>query len=417
MTQDAGQYLRNPRLGTCPNRNGLRHPAVANASITWDRCRHPPETKRTGERSQYPARMAEDCRYLTGKLSTVYTQHHNKMIIQSSANKWNLGDCTRGVCALFATFLLFFFLNPASEAEPRPPALRVLILDGASVEIYHSWELTTTILKAELESTGRFDVTVLTAPPFGQNFGGFDPHFERYQAVVWNYDAPDWPLPLQTELQNYLGDGGGMVIVHAADNSFPHWGEFNKMIGIGGWRDRDEHAGPMWHYDQGKLTADNSPGAAGKHGRRLPFLVKTRAPQDPIMRGIPTEWMHTPDELYGTLRGPGENMTVLATAHSDPANQGTGFDEPILMTIRYGKGRVFHTVLGHNGLAMSCVGFATTFERGTEWAASGRVTLPIPRTFPTANTASYRVDLAMKDPAFAVGIQTVANQPPAATKP
>lgn len=87
-----------------------------------------------------------------------------------------------------------FFLNPASEAEPRPPALRVLILDGASVEIYHSWELTTTILKAELESTGRFDVTVLTAPPFGQNFGGFDPHFERYQAVVWNYDAPDWPL-------------------------------------------------------------------------------------------------------------------------------------------------------------------------------------------------------------------------------
>jgi type 1 glutamine amidotransferase len=110
-------------------------------------------------------------------------------------------------------------------------------------------------------------------------------------------------------------------------------------------------------------------------------------------------------------------MTVLATAHSDPANQGTGFDEPILMALTYGKGRIFHTVLGHDGLAMSCVGFATTFERGTEWAATGRVSIPVPRTFPTADTASYRVDLALKDPAFAAGIQTVAKTTPSATKP
>ena len=361
--------------------------------------------------------MAEHRHYLTGTCSAVYTRQHQKMFIQSSANRWNLGSCIGRVSALFGAFLLCVLLSSACDAESRPTPLHVVILDGASVEIYHSWELTTSILKAELESTGRFDVTVLTAPPFGTDFGSFDPHFERYQAVVWNYDAPDWPVPLQIELQNYLRNGGGMVVVHAADNAFPNWGEFNKMIGIGGWRERDEHAGPMWHYDHDKLTADNSPGKAGKHGRRLPFLVTTRALEDPIMRGIPTAWMHAPDELYGTLRGPGGNMTVLATAHSDPANQGTGFEEPILMTIRYGKGRVFHTVLGHNGLAMSCVGFATTFERGTEWAASGRITLPVPRTFPTADTASYRVDLAMKDPAFAAGVLTVANQPPAATKP
>jgi type 1 glutamine amidotransferase len=84
--------------------------------------------------------------------------------------------------------------------------------------------------------------------------------------------------------------------------------------------------------------------------------------------------MHVADELYDSLRGPGENMTVLATAHSDPKNKGTGHDEPVLMALRYGKGRVFHTTLGHDVAALSCVGFITTFQRGTEWAATGKVT-------------------------------------------
>jgi hypothetical protein len=75
--------------------------------------------------------------------------------------------------------------------------------------------------------------------------------------------------------------------------------------------------------------------------------------------------MHVGDELYAGLRGPGENMTVLSTVYSDPANHGTGHDEPILMVIAYGKGRVFHTVMGHDLPALSCAGFITTYQRGT----------------------------------------------------
>jgi type 1 glutamine amidotransferase len=83
------------------------------------------------------------------------------------------------------------------------------------------------------------------------------------------------------------------------------------------------------------------------------------------------------------LRGPAQNVTVLASAYSDPAKGGSGEDEPLLMAISYGKGRVFHTALGHGLEAIKCVGFATTLQRGTEWAATGKVTQPVPVNFPT----------------------------------
>jgi hypothetical protein len=205
------------------------------------------------------------------------------------------------------------------------------------------------------------------------------------------------------------------VVVHAADNAFPHWAAYNEMTGIGGWRGRDETAGPLWYVKDGKVVSDTSPGSAGKHGARLPFQIDERVPEHPILRGLPRVWMHAPDELYGTLRGPGKNMTILATAHSDPMNSGTGFDEPMLMVLRYGKGRIFHTTLGHDALALSCVGFVTTFQRGTEWAATGRVTQRVPAGFPTANTVSYRVDLAEMDPEPRKG--STATGPATAARP
>jgi catechol 2,3-dioxygenase-like lactoylglutathione lyase family enzyme len=143
---------------------------------------------------------------------------------------------------------------------------------------------------------------------------------------------------------------------------------------------------------------------------RRPFQVTAREPEHPILKGLPPVWMHAPDELYGTLRGPGKNMTVLATAHSDPKNAGTGHDEPILMALNYGKGRVFHTVLGHDATGLSCVGFITTFQRGTEWAATGKVTQKAPAAFPTAETVSYRADIAAMDPAIARGSATTATE-------
>ncbi|HEV2275746.1 MAG TPA: ThuA domain-containing protein [Acidobacteriaceae bacterium] len=299
---------------------------------------------------------------------------------------------------LFLVFLGTIWFAPLAPAATKP--IQVMLMDGQSAAAYHNWRATTPILKKELEDTGLFQVTVVSFPAWPGDFSNFHPEFSKYKVIVSNLDSPDWPPALQKQFEDYMKRGGGLVIVHAADNAFPNWTAYNLMTGLGGWRGRDEKAGPRWYYKGGKLVSDNTPGRAGMHGQRLPFQVTTRDPNHPVMKGLPPVWMHAPDELYGMLRGPGKNMTVLGTAHSLVTNKGTGNDEPMLMALRYGKGRIFHTTMGHDTVALSCVGFITTYQRGAEWAATGKVTQKVPPDFPTPDKVSLRADIeAMAPPA------------------
>jgi type 1 glutamine amidotransferase len=284
-------------------------------------------------------------------------------------------------------FLLCALISQAFAAPP----MHVLIIDGQN---NHNWKASTPVLRKILEDTGLFQVDVLTTPPKDSDFSGFHPEFVKYQVVISNYNdfagGTAWPPEVQSSFEQYMKGGGGFVSYHAADNAFPNWAAYNLMIGIGGWMDRNEKSGPYWYFRDGKLVSDPTPGPAGNHGNRLPFQVTMRDSKHPIARGLPPVWMHVGDELYSRMRGPGQNMTVLGTAYSDPANKGTGHDEPVLMALSYGKGRIFHTTLGHDVQAMECVGFITTFARGVEWAATGKVTQKVPADFPGPDKVGTR---------------------------
>jgi type 1 glutamine amidotransferase len=311
---------------------------------------------------------------------------------------------------------LVLFLTSASEAKK----IKVLIVDGQNNHAV--WPKSTIMMKQYLEETGMFKVDVARSkytwkagreadwlPLAGvgetedlkepKTDPDFAPNFKKYDVVVNNFGwkAAPWPEATQKAFEEYMKNGGGMVVIHAADNAWGEWDEYNKMIGLGGWGDRTEKHGPYVYYtNEGELVRDDSPGKAGSHGAQDEIKMVTRVADHPITKGIPTNWLSGKDECYATLRGPAENMTILVTGKDQTERAPTDRHEPMLMVINYGEGRVFHDALGHDDYSYENVGFINTFLRGTEWAATGKVTIPVAEDFPTAAEGKSRAFVLKK---------------------
>jgi hypothetical protein len=321
------------------------------------------------------------------------------------------------------------FSHALRADESKNDRIKVLIVDGQN---NHDWRSTTPHMKKWLEACGRFTVDVATAPSqpsrprqpaklksdaseeekkkyeigmrkfesemvkfnnlekeYKGRMNDFKPDFSKYDVVLSNYNGDSWPAETNRSLESLLSEGKiGLVIVHAANNSFPgRWKEYDDMIGLG-WRDNRYGERVIYNNDGKEVRVPAGQGPGAGHGPQHAFTITIRDRSHPITQGMPAKWLHAQDELYQGLRGPGQNMHILATAYADPKKNGSGDHEPMIMTISFGKGRVFHTPMGHGMEAMRCVGFITTLQRGTEWAGTGKVTIPIPGNFPTAEKTS-----------------------------
>jgi len=250
------------------------------------------------------------------------------------------------------------------------PPLKALLIDGQN---NHDWRSTTPPIKSALERTGPFAVTVATLQPKGPV-----PTFADYAVVVSNFTdfgAAPGDTKLLDALTRYVRDGGAFVAVHAATSGMDHYPEYPRMVGMG-WRDGDR----LFLDDTGKTVRQKmGQGPPTWHGALARWPVTIQADDHPICAGLPKIWPHDTDELWEAPRGPAQDVEILATAVGFQTKQ----NEPVLWTVRYGKGRVFVTLLGHDAAAMKCPGFQTTLARGCEWAATGKVTQPLPANFPS----------------------------------
>jgi len=254
-------------------------------------------------------------------------------------------------------------LGQSGTQTPQPTKLQVLIITGQNTAS-HDWRVTTPVLRKILEDSGRFDVRVT------EEFRGAGTDtLASYDVVVVNYyesGHPNlrWGDSADNALLNFVRRGKGLVLYHFSLAAFDGWKEFEAMCG-GNWRPGNGH-----------------------HSARHDYTVTVNDRDHAITRGLKTTFVEANDELYANLKWqPAANFHVLATAWDDHSLYrqgekqplaGPGAAEPMLWTVKYGEGRVFATAMGHDADAMKNAGFAVTFARGTEWAASEKVTIPVP---------------------------------------
>ena len=260
----------------------------------------------------------------------------------------------RQILKVISVTLLALLLLSSCEG----PKMKALIVTGQNIQ---NWETSHEILSQILENSGLFVVDIAISPEKGEEMADFSPAFEKYNVVVLDYNGDEWSDETKTNFEEYINSGGGVVVYHAANNSFPEWEAYNQITGL------SEPAGDQYE-----------------------FVVVHNEPEHPILKGMPERWMHSRDELFSELSAPSEYRTVLATAFSNPKKGGTGRHEPVMFTVELGNSRIFHTTLGHveegTPLALQSAGFILTLQRGAEWAATGSVTQELPPDLPNFAT-------------------------------
>jgi type 1 glutamine amidotransferase len=246
---------------------------------------------------------------------------------------------------LAATAVLLFCLGDAVAEQGEPIA--VLILSGRN---NHDWRKTTPVLKQMYADSPRFvaDVTEDPATCTADVLA-------KYDVVVSNWcawpevDGRQWGPAVEKAFVDFVRSGKGFALFHAASATFHNWPEFQQMVGA------------TW-----KL------GTTG-HGPMHTFKVTVKDKSHPVTAGMPDFEIH--DELWHRM-GTQPNIHVLCEAFSAKDKGGSGLVEPVVICTQFGKGRCFYNVLGHDTTVLKNDVWKTLMLRGTEWAATSKVTIP-----------------------------------------
>jgi type 1 glutamine amidotransferase len=287
--------------------------------------------------------------------------------------------------------ILFLLFSPAI-GQSNPDKIDVLIVDGFS---NHDWKQTTDVVKTILDESGLFNVSISTSPsePEDKEWKSWKPGFKNFDVVILNANNIHnkeirWPDKVEKALENYVGSGGGLYVLHSANNAFSDWPEYNLMIGLG-WRSPEEGVALQVKENGQIKEIPVGEGKATYHGPRNDEVIYILN-DHPINEVFPEAWK-TPDmELYKFARGPAKNLTVLSFARDAETN----ISWPVEWTVAYGKGRVYNSSMGHlwkgetYPVGYRCIGFQTTLIRATEWLATGRTSYQIPQDFPTESDIS-----------------------------
>ena len=252
--------------------------------------------------------------------------------------------------------------------------IRALIVTGMT-DMHHDWRTVTPLLGDALTSTDRFDVRIT------EEFRGASAAtLASYDVVVLNYygvsdpwaGKPDcrWGAETDAALEAFVAAGGGLVAYHASLQLGAGW-DINTRAMFGGRLERE----------------------CSRRAPNSDFIVSVASPEHPITSGMPRQFPHYDDDLYVNLDWePDAAIEPLLTGWDNPlrytqvpsqfdALPGMGKDHPLAWTNIYGCGRVFGTGLGHGPAAVSRPTFRSLFSRGTEWAATGSVTIPLEKDF------------------------------------
>ena len=270
----------------------------------------------------------------------------------------------------------------------RDGVLDVLVLAGQMTAEHsnpnRSFRLHHQLVTAVLEATGRFRVRVT------EEVHGIGPEMvDPYDVIVVIHEGrehyhrlPDG-LGATTDaslIELVRDKGRGIVWFHSSFVQEPEWGwpqEYAEMRGAALQKARTLR----------KIPADES-------------VVITVEPRHPITQGLPATWSVTNDDLlvpvellpgaqalvtvlddvavYPAENWPPAHVPLYVPDGGVPALPGIGAHQPLVWINEWGAGRSFTCTLGHDVDTFRRMPFLPLLARGTEWAATGGVTIPLP---------------------------------------